>query len=639
MKKNKRIISLFIAITMSMSFVACKSDTTSDAPASAKEGSEKEKWYTVCEPETISRDESQAVQVYSYPKENLLGLERIEFYEDRIITVFNQEINDASEWALMRDEFQFWYVIQKPEERGEIEWNTLLGCENGEYFVASVVSNPDADLDLLNCFMEFSLYGGSRINASISIESDSTIIEAHIWRDGWADVSGENYIQVYDHLIGRWNSPQSQKESGWEANSVGQGQIEISIYATFPSYEVSDMLNEFMVQHPELNEKYTIYYSTEPLFVQERQMKDFLKGKYASNGPEMYIVCADEISEYTKGDWSHYFATYEDILGTDVMAKIQDAEISDYVVELGSNEEGKVVALNYQNSTGAFLYRRSIAKEVFGSDDPAIIEEVIGAGTGSWEKFLQAAEQMKEKGYAMVSGLGDLYYVADKAVQVPWEVNGKFRLDAQREAYIDLTEKMIVNGYTNDHVYGREDWMMDALGKGKRPVFGWFAPLSFKDNIATSNPAFGDYAVCRPNVNFWQSGSWLLASRHIMDDPDLKEFCAKFIEWVTLDTSETSFQYGWANGTIDYHKEKHAVSSGKVMSVADGSMDFLDGQNPYPIYMGVADSITTTGICAYDEYFGELLQELTDKYAHGEITKEELMEELYQLAGKLGMEI
>ena len=45
------------------------------------------------------------------------------------------------------------------------------------------------------------------------------------------------------------------------------------------------------------------------------------------------------------------------------------------------NSDGKIVALGYQATGGAFIYRRSIAKDVWGSDDPATVKAKIGGGS------------------------------------------------------------------------------------------------------------------------------------------------------------------------------------------------------------------------------------------------------------------
>ena len=41
------------------------------------------------------------------------------------------------------------------------------------------------------------------------------------------------------------------------------------------------------------------------------------------------------------------------------------------------------------------IYRRDIAKEVFGSDDPAEVQKKVA----DWDTFKATAEELKEKGY------------------------------------------------------------------------------------------------------------------------------------------------------------------------------------------------------------------------------------------------
>ena len=59
---------------------------------------------------------------------------------------------------------------------------------------------------------------------------------------------------------------------------------------------------------------------------------------------------------------------YED-LGLDADGKIKSSEIAQYAVDIGTNTDGKVVALGYQATGGAFIYRRSIARDTWGTDD------------------------------------------------------------------------------------------------------------------------------------------------------------------------------------------------------------------------------------------------------------------------------
>ena len=55
------------------------------------------------------------------------------------------------------------------------------------------------------------------------------------------------------------------------------------------------------------------------------------------------------------------------------------------------------------------IYNAEIAKDVFGTDDPSEIENITGAGSSKWDKFLAAADKLEAKGYAAVSGCNDLW--------------------------------------------------------------------------------------------------------------------------------------------------------------------------------------------------------------------------------------
>ena len=60
-------------------------------------------------------------------------------------------------------------------------------------------------------------------------------------------------------------------------------------------------------------------------------------------------------------------------------------------------------------------YRRSIAKDVWGTDDPKTVAEKIGAGTNSWDTFFSAAAELKAKGYGIVSGDGDIWHAVENS--------------------------------------------------------------------------------------------------------------------------------------------------------------------------------------------------------------------------------
>ena len=426
------------------------------------------------------------------------------------------------------------------------------------------------------------------------------------------------------------------------ADSYGSGDIVIKLYAM--SAEVPNMVGSFMATYPDMEAKYKVEYMYCNNDGQGYETK--LNAALAAGegtAPDLYVAEADYILPYSTGDFSGYAATYEELIGADVMDKVKAAEIADYTVTLGSNADGKLVALCYQCTGGAFIYRRSIAKEVFGSDDQATVEAAIGAGTQSWDKFLEAAETLKGKGYAIVSGLSDLYQVSEKASLTPWVVDGKFNIDKERTAFIDLAEKVITNDYSNDTGSWGSAWYADMSDESERKVFGWFGPCWLINYVIAGQckdkASFGDYAVCKPNLGFWWGGSWLFANAQVLDDADKKEFCAKFVEWVTLDTTETGLLYNFANGTYEWTSAKDTVSSGVVLAKADGKMDFLGGQDPFSIFIDATSYASSKCKCSYDADLNGFFQDTVSLYAHGKISKDDVLTKMYDLCEEKGIEV
>ena len=74
-----------------------------------------------------------------------------------------------------------------------------------------------------------------------------------------------------------------------------------------------------------------------------------------------------------------------------------EASIPKYFIDLCTSPEGKLVGLGYENTCEAFIYRRSIAKEVWQTDDETV-ETIIGPG---WEKFFEAAKDLSAKNYSI----------------------------------------------------------------------------------------------------------------------------------------------------------------------------------------------------------------------------------------------
>ena len=337
-------------------------------------------------------------------------------------------------------------------------------------------------------------------------------------------------------------------ESTGDAKTNADADHVINVWAF--TDEVPGMIEKYKELHPDFD--YDI--NTTIIATTDGAYQPALDQALASGGadaPDIYCAEAAFVLKYTQGDASQYAAAYED-LGIDVATMTKDADIAQYTMDIGTNPDGKLVALGYQATGGAFIYRRSIAKDVWGTDDPAEITKKVGPG---WDQFYNAAAELKAKGYGIVSGDGDIWHAVENSSDKGWIVDGKLNIDPKREEFLDLSKKLKDNGYHNDTQDWQDAWFADMKGEGAQQIFGFFGPAWLINYTLAPNcggekvgeGTYGDWAVCEPPIGFFWGGTWLLANK----DTQKKEAVKDILEWITLDSSEEGLQYMWANGTYN----------------------------------------------------------------------------------------
>lgn len=396
--------------------------------------------------------------------------------------------------------------------------------------------------------------------------------------------------------------------------------------------EVPTMVNKYLETHPDFgyDVNTTIISTTDNAYQPALDQALAAGGKDA---PDIYCVEAAFALKYTKGDSSQYALPYED-LGIDVDNKIKDAGIAQYTVDIGTNNDGKVVGLGFQATGGGFIYRRSIAKDVFGTDDPAEIANIVGPG---WDKFYEAADALAKKNYSIVSGYGDMWHAVENGSDSGWVVDGKLNIDPKREDFLDMAMKMKENNYYNDTQEWSDGWFADMKGAGTRPVFGYFGPAwlinyTLAPNCGGTAPGegtYGDWAVCQAPIGFFWGGTWVMAGQN--SDENKRKAIAELIEWITLDTSEEGLQYQWANGTLyGTGGTKDVVASSVVMAKSDGTSDFLGGQNMFDIFIAANKNAKGTNLTQYDEHINTLWSGQVKEYTAGTKDRDQALADFKQ---------
>lgn len=336
------------------------------------------------------------------------------------------------------------------------------------------------------------------------------------------------------------------------------------------------------------------------------KLKPLLKTK--KNVPDIFVGEAGFIKEVVNLGMS------EDLGKAPYNANTKDMYA--YAASMGKDNKGVLRALTWQCTPGALMYRRSIAKEVFGTDDPAEVQKQFT----SWESFLAAGKKLAAKGYTLIPGAGDLGQIFYSSKKKPY-------IDDKNNGYIDpiITDFFEVSKAVRD---GNMDaklaawsapWMDGGNTKpGEAKIFSYAWPtwgLFFVMNGWKNS--VGDWGMINAPVGYYWGGTWL----NIYKDSPNKALAWEFIKMMTQDKA---------------YMEKFAIKTGDFLSdkVVDAKVaptmksEVLGGQNHYTTFIAGADKIDASGVSADDTTINALVGAVLNDYLDGKFTMNKAMDEI-----------
>jgi hypothetical protein len=284
----------------------------------------------------------------------------------------------------------------------------------------------------------------------------------------------------------------------------------------------------------------------------------------------------------------------------------------DFVLDFGVTD-GSLNTVCYQANPGSFFYRRDIAKDVFGTDDPEKIQEEVK----DWDTFNAAAAKLKEKGYFIVSGPNDVQYPIWETKSNAWvdEDAGALKLDDSVTQYLEEAKILSDEGYTNG-VAGmwNNDWYADMTDNSK--VFGFFGCPWFIGTMTGNGATEGSWATCAGPSGFHWGGTYVAIGKDT-PNPELASWICYMI------CCDTDFNVKLVNSECDTNCSANKAANERLLA---GELDeanyapvkFFGGQNPLPVWVENAPGINL----AYETYADGSIQgymnEASTAYNKGE---------------------
>lgn len=316
---------------------------------------------------------------------------------------------------------------------------------------------------------------------------------------------------------------------------------------------------------------------------------------------DIFLVEADYALKYSDTDYTMAVSD----LG------ITDDELAnqyDYTKKILEDSNGVLKGVSWQSTPGVLIYNRDIAKDMWGSDDPAEVQKHVS----DWDTFYATGSELAAKGYKLTATVNDSYRVYSNNVSSKWVEDGKLNIDPQFKAWADAEKASYEAGQTTTGDLWSDEWSAGFYPDGK--VFAYFGPawlinFSMGQNDEKSIAHAGGWGATEGPQAFYWGGTWICAATGT-DNPTL---VADIMRKMTTD--ETILK-------DIVSKDSDCVNNKNVLTslASDDAFGFsvLGGQNPFGLFTENVEKIDLSNLSAYDQGCNESFQKIMKDYFTGQ---------------------
>ena len=331
---------------------------------------------------------------------------------------------------------------------------------------------------------------------------------------------------------------------------------------------------------------------------------------------DIFLIEADYALKYVDTDYALALSEIG-ITDADVAGQFQ------YTKDVVTDSNGVLKGTSWQGCPGVMIYNREIAKEVFGTDEPAEIQ----AKFSDWDKFFESAGELDKAGYDVISSTADTFRVYQNNAKLPWVNGTQIQVDDNLKKWVEDSKKLADAGYCNTWGQWGEDWNKGFYPEGK--VFAYFGPAWLIDfcmaaDVEGSVAHDGGWAATEGPQGFYWGGTWICAAAGT-DNPSL---VADIMRKMTMDPAVMK---------DIVLKDNDFVNNRPVMEELANDPSYqnavLGGQNPLKMFCAGADNIDMANLTAYDQGLLGDFQTAMGDYINGNYaTYDEALEQFYTLA-------
>ncbi|MCX7771834.1 MAG: extracellular solute-binding protein [Clostridia bacterium] len=374
---------------------------------------------------------------------------------------------------------------------------------------------------------------------------------------------------------------------------------------------IESIINNYAKQTmPNINFETTILTYDE---YQQRLMTTIASG---SETPDIFTMEPPSVKRYID---SGYFMDLNDMKTT-----AKNIGLMRYTLDYATDKNGTIRAYPLNVAPGAMFYRRSLAKQYLGTDNPDEIQTMV--------QDPSRLPDLAQKLYHASNGkcklcASDEMKVPSKSLRAnPWVANNELKVDDTLVNFLDIQKTLKDKGYLADFNQWDANWMNSFSNTAKdandnsTEVFSYFLPgwglqYIIKSNSKSpdgSSDTTGDWAMIQGPFQYFYGGTWIGVNAASKNADATKTV----VQYLTMDES---YLEAWAKENND--NTASLKVNAKVLS--DAPDPFLQGQNPFANFSTNAQSINGSVYCSYDEQIDKYWDEQAEAYMSGQLSREE----------------
>lgn len=277
-------------------------------------------------------------------------------------------------------------------------------------------------------------------------------------------------------------------------------------------------------------------------------------------------------------------------------------------VPLCSDPNGNIVGVEMQVTPAGFAYKRDLAKEYLGTDDP----DEVGKLISTWDDFEKVGKEVDEKSggkVKMMVSLGDVLLSTISQNTVDYVDGDTVDITAKVKAPLEETIKLRDDGIIGNVEMYSADWYNDYAADNY--IFyeagSWCPPLV----IAQYDPdGSGNWGITTPPDGSFNLGGTTLS---IYKDSKNKEAAWAYIRYIFFSQEGGSIMY---NTTGNYSCYAPYYASEESPMDQEGPVDaFFGGQSLVDYYINTAaPNAKTAAQNKYDSIVSDVWQQLLPQY-------------------------